>query len=61
MSARIMIVSDEKGHWYIRYVHSVCHDLTHDRKIYRCDQPIGTRFKKLDDAVKLVKLLERRR
>lgn len=47
---RILIVSDDDGNWYVRAVRLVEHDLDNDEKVYRCDQPIGGKYKSLAEV-----------
>lgn len=48
---RVAIVSDDDGNWYVRRIAWIEHNLDRDEKVYRCDVPIGGRFKTLDEAV----------
>ena len=56
MSTRIAIVSDHEGIWYVRRIRVVEHDLDHDEKVYRCDQPLGGPCT-LQEAVKIAAAL----
>ena len=50
MPLRVLIASDQCGNWYVRRIKDVIHDQYSDEKLYRCDQPIGRRFRTLDAA-----------
>lgn len=48
---RGLIVYDGKG-WFARRVRLIEHDLDRDEKVYRCDAPIGRRYRTLAAAAR---------
>lgn len=52
---RVAIVSDEDGNWYVRRISLVEHDLITDEKVYRCNQPIGAKYRTPEEALYVAK------
>jgi hypothetical protein len=54
MSARVLIVNDVDGLWYVRRVYSVEQDLEANHKVYRCDKHLGGPCRTLAQAARLL-------
>ena len=50
-AARRCAIIFDGAHWYVRRIRSIEHDLNRDEKVYRCDAPIGRRYRALSEAI----------